>query len=91
MCCRRVAALAGTETLVISIAAGTTVATLARHFGADTAIVRAMPNTPAAIGRGISALYANSSVTPEQRDACAGLLGRSAKRSGSRTKRKWMR
>lgn len=70
-----VAALAGTGTLVISIAAGTTVATLARHFGADTAIVRAMPNTPAAIGRGITALYANSFVTPEQRDACAGLLG----------------
>lgn len=70
-----VAALAGTGTLVISIAAGTTVTTLARHFGADTAIVRAMPNTPAAIGRGITALYANSFVTPEQRDACAGLLG----------------
>jgi pyrroline-5-carboxylate reductase len=67
--------LAGPDTLVISIAAGTTVASIARHFASGAAIVRAMPNTPAAIGRGITALYANSFVSPEQRDACAALLG----------------
>ena len=67
--------LTGPDTLVISIAAGTTVASIARHFASDTAIVRAMPNTPAAIGRGITALYANVFVRPEQREACAALLG----------------
>jgi pyrroline-5-carboxylate reductase len=67
--------LAGPDTLVISIAAGTTVASIARHFASGAAIVRAMPNTPAAIGRGITALYANNFVTTEQRDACAALLG----------------
>jgi pyrroline-5-carboxylate reductase len=69
------AGLTGPDTLVISIAAGTTIANIARHFALDTAIARAMPNTPAAIGRGITALYANMRVTPEQRDICAGLLG----------------
>ena len=67
--------LTGPETLVISIAAGTTVANIVRHFASDTAIVRAMPNTPAAIGRGITALYANGFVLPEQRETCAALLG----------------
>lgn len=69
------AALTGADTLVISVAAGTTIANIARYFAADTAIVRAMPNTPAAIGRGITALYANTFVQPEQQDACAALLG----------------
>lgn len=68
-------ALTGPDALVISIAAGTTVASIARHFAPDTAIVRAMPNTPAAINRGITALYANGFVRPEQREACAALLG----------------
>jgi pyrroline-5-carboxylate reductase len=68
------AALAGPDTLVVSIAAGTTVAKIAGHFAADAAIIRAMPNTPAAIGRGITALYANNSVSPDQREVCAGLL-----------------
>jgi pyrroline-5-carboxylate reductase len=69
------AALTGPDTLVVSIAAGTTISSMARHLALDTAIVRAMPNTPAAIGRGITALYANSVVTPGQRNACAALLG----------------
>jgi pyrroline-5-carboxylate reductase len=67
--------LTSPDVLVISIAAGTTIANIARHFAPDTAIVRAMPNTPAAIGRGITALYANGFVLPEQQEACAALLG----------------
>ncbi len=39
------------QTVFVSIAAGKTIAGMARHLGA-AAIVRAMPNTPAAIGRG---------------------------------------
>ena len=46
--------------LMISIAAGTNTARLKRAWGVKTRIVRAMPNTPGAIGHGITALYAAS-------------------------------
>jgi pyrroline-5-carboxylate reductase len=69
-----VAPFAGSDTVVLSIAAGTSIASMARHFGANAAIVRAMPNTPAAIGRGITALCANPNVTPEQCAECEALL-----------------
>lgn len=70
----RIAPLAGPETVVLSIAAGRTIASLATHFSEGAAIVRAMPNTPAAIGRGVSALYANASVRPDQARLCEALL-----------------
>ena len=54
------AALGGGGTLMVSIAAGTPLSTFESLFGAGTPIVRAMPNTPAAIGRGVSALIANA-------------------------------
>jgi pyrroline-5-carboxylate reductase len=69
-----VAPLAGPETVVLSIAAGTSIASIARHFAEPAAIVRAMPNTPAAIGRGITALCANAATNPEQRALCEALL-----------------
>jgi pyrroline-5-carboxylate reductase len=50
----------GAATLVLSIAAGKTIAALERIFGAATPIVRAMPNTPAAVGRGATVLCANA-------------------------------
>ncbi|WP_119459163.1 pyrroline-5-carboxylate reductase [Rhodospirillaceae bacterium SYSU D60014] len=62
------------ETVFLSVAAGKTIAYFERHFGAGTPIVRAMPNTPAAVGRGITALSANGAVTAAQRDACSTLL-----------------
>jgi pyrroline-5-carboxylate reductase len=52
-------ALGNGKTMFLSIAAGTTLAALARDLGAASAIVRAMPNTPAAIGHGISAIVGN--------------------------------
>jgi pyrroline-5-carboxylate reductase len=58
----------------LSIAAGKTLAQLEAGLGAGAAVVRAMPNTPAAIGQGISALVANSAVTPAQRALCEELL-----------------
>lgn len=61
------------DTTVISVAAGTTVATIARHLG-DLAIVRAMPNTPALIGRGITGCFAGPGVPQRARDAAAALL-----------------
>jgi len=60
--------------VVLSIAAGQTVATLSGHLGARAAIVRSMPNTPAAVGRGISVGYANDQVSADQRALCDRLL-----------------
>jgi len=51
------------ETLVISIAAGIRTAKIAAALG-DIAIVRVMPNTPALIGEGASALFANDKAKP---------------------------
>ncbi len=47
------------DTTFLSIAAGTTLAGLEAILGANSRIIRAMPNTPAAIGRGISAIVGN--------------------------------
>ena len=53
----------GGATLFVSIAAGTSLARLAETLGADAPIIRAMPNTPAAVGAGISALVGNARVS----------------------------
>jgi pyrroline-5-carboxylate reductase len=65
---------AGSGTVFLSIAAGTTIAKLTRHLGEAARIVRAMPNTPAAIGRAISVACPNANVRPSQRDLCDELL-----------------
>jgi len=54
------AALGDGTTLFVSIAAGTPIASLEAAIGNRTPIVRAMPNTPAAVGRGITALVGNA-------------------------------
>lgn len=61
-------------TLFLSIAAGKTLGYFARHFGEGAAVVRAMPNTPAAVGRGITVAVANPEVTPAQRATADSLL-----------------
>jgi pyrroline-5-carboxylate reductase len=61
------------QTVFMSIAAGATIANLAKHLG-DAAIVRVMPNTPAAIGRAISVACANGRVAAAQRQLCEALL-----------------
>ena len=61
------------RTMFLSIAAGITIAGIARHLG-EAAIIRTMPNTPAAIGRGITVACANPRVTPRQRRLCEALL-----------------
>jgi pyrroline-5-carboxylate reductase len=58
----RLAALGDGATLFVSIAAGTTLATLESALGSRTPIVRAMPNLPASVGRGITALIGNPRV-----------------------------
>ena len=65
---------AGARTVVLSIAAGRTLAGFERHLEAKRAVVRAMPNTPAAIARGITVAVANAYVTPAQRQLCDALL-----------------
>lgn len=57
--------------LILSVAAGVTLASLTGWFGRDAPIVRAMPNQPATIGAGISALTAGRRVSPDQREAAA--------------------
>jgi pyrroline-5-carboxylate reductase len=57
----------------LSIAAGKTLGQLAAGLG-ERAIVRAMPNTPAAVGQGMTALVANTAVTEAQRALCTELL-----------------
>jgi pyrroline-5-carboxylate reductase len=56
-------ALGGGATLFLSVAAGTTIASYESVLGPATPIVRAMPNTPAAIGRGITAICGNDHAT----------------------------
>lgn len=67
-------AYARPETVFLSIAAGRTIASFEKYLGGDAAIVRTMPNTPAAIGRGITVACANARVTDAQRAQARGLL-----------------
>jgi len=60
--------------VVLSIAAGKTIHHFETLYGAETAIVRAMPNTPAAIGRGISVAVPNGRVDAAQQALCGRLL-----------------
>jgi pyrroline-5-carboxylate reductase len=69
-----VAPLMSPSAVVISIMAGRTIAFLAGGLPHNAAVVRAMPNTPAAIGRAITVAVANSLVRPEQRKLADGLL-----------------
>jgi pyrroline-5-carboxylate reductase len=62
------------ETVFLSIAAGRTIGYFERMLGAGAAIVRSMPNTPAAVGRGITVACANRHVSVPQRARCDELL-----------------
>ncbi len=65
---------AGPGTVFLSIAAGRPIAFFAKHLGDAAPVVRAMPNTPAAVGRGITVACANARVSASQRQACGTLL-----------------
>lgn len=61
-------------TVFLSIAAGKTIGFFQDALGEDSAIVRAMPNTPAAVNRGMTVLCANDVVSQSQKEVCSGLL-----------------
>ncbi|MEM7473032.1 MAG: pyrroline-5-carboxylate reductase [Pseudomonadota bacterium] len=65
----------GADTAYVSIAAGTSIASFEQAIGADAAIIRSMPNTPAAVGRGITAIVGNTKATAAQMDLAEALLG----------------
>ena len=60
-------------TLVVSIAAGKTISTFEAAFG-GVPVVRAMPNTPAQVGRGMTAVFANAAVSDDQKHLVEDLL-----------------
>lgn len=66
--------LIDTSTVLVSIMAGRTLAFLQQATPAGTSIVRAMPNTPAAVGRGITVAVANRAATGLMRDLADRLL-----------------
>lgn len=62
------------NTLVISIAASTTVSFIQQQLGKDVAVIRAMPNTPAMVGAAMTALAAGAHVKPEQLETARRLF-----------------
>jgi pyrroline-5-carboxylate reductase len=74
VCAELAPALAGRAVLVLSIAAGVRIAQFERWLGAHLPIVRAMPNTPALIGAGVSGLCANAHCDADRRAAAEALL-----------------
>lgn len=68
------AGLVRKETLVLSVAAGRTMAGIAARLPAGTAIVRTIPNTPASIGQGMTVACANKNVTRPHRVLADALL-----------------
>ena len=57
----------GPNCMFVSIAAGKTIAYFEKHLGSEAAIIRAMPNTPAAVGRGITVGCPNAHISESQR------------------------
>lgn len=68
-------ALGNGTTLFLSVAAGISIGTYEAMLGDQTPIVRAMPNTPAAVGRGISAIIGNARATEAHLSLAQELLG----------------
>lgn len=67
--------IAPNANLIISIAAGITLVNLSQRLGGYTRLIRAMPNTPALIGEGITGLYAMAHVNEADKSQAATILG----------------
>lgn len=70
----KVAAATPNGALILSVAAGATIAALQRPFGPDAAVIRSMPNTPSAVGRGATVMVAAPTVSDDQRRLADALL-----------------
>jgi pyrroline-5-carboxylate reductase len=70
----QIAPFARARCLVLSIVAGATLARYAEALGSDARVIRTMPNTPASIGRGVTAAIAAPAVTAEDRERTHELL-----------------
>ncbi len=68
------ASFAAQRPVFLSVIAGKTTGYFQKHLGANAAVVRAMPNTPASIGKGASVLYAAATVSEVQRRVCEVLM-----------------
>ncbi len=66
--------LASDNPLVVSVVAGKTIAAFRQHFGEATPVIRTIPNTPAAVGRGITAMAASDGVSAKQSELATALL-----------------
>ncbi|WP_299081026.1 pyrroline-5-carboxylate reductase [uncultured Paraglaciecola sp.] len=74
MCAKLAAENNLTNKLFVSIAAGISSATLQQMLGGNYAVVRTMPNTPSAIGKGMTGLFADTSVTTLDKQYAADLM-----------------
>lgn len=70
----QIACVVGADTLVLSVAAGVTLGALTQGIGVHATYVRAMPNTPAAIGAGITGLAGEADMTQGNRDLAQQLM-----------------
>jgi pyrroline-5-carboxylate reductase len=73
-CGGHLAGLPPQEAVLVSVLAGTTMAQLEAVCPAGQPVLRVMPNTPAAIGQGMSVLYANAHVSAEQKSEAESLM-----------------
>lgn len=62
------------DTIIVSIAAGVTIEQIENYFGFDVKVVRTMPNTPALVGEGMSAICENKYVTKEELNEICSLF-----------------
>ncbi len=64
----------GGGTLILSVAAGTPIKAFQDAFGPGTRVIRSMPNTPAAVGKGITAIVGNADATADDMDLAEEML-----------------
>lgn len=62
---REIAPVVREDAIVVSLAAGVTLATYAEHLGVDVSVIRSMPNTPSTVGKGVTGLAAGATASAE--------------------------
>ena len=72
--CKQIAPLITEQQLIISIAAGKTLATIEGYFSYKQPLIRCMPNTPAAIGKGMCVAFANHNAATSHKNLTSDLL-----------------